>query len=466
MTRNTKILLYLLLAAMTTACEEPLSGDDAVRVSFDTPATKASFGAGGRIDWTAGDRVEVFADASAVTNRAGGASAVYIIGTPSAVGTQSRASARPEGQGLFWAAGATGARFYGRFPPRTSTGGSSGLFEGLIIPQVQAYSNPADLSFAPMVAGPSVVERPASVSLAFRAVYTTFDIRLSSTGDAIAMKEVALLSPTKALWGIFAFNAETGNFACPARTPLNGVLAMDLSGQTVPEGGALSATLLLLPHAYDDLALRVKYDIDGEEQVATLPLSYGGTPLSFAPCERVQLSVTPLSDGGWHMNVASGLTVADWTLRGDHAINYDATVEVAQGFTFSSTEYDNVDVTVDDQAWTVTLDKASSVAYVTFRISSPVGADWIVQKVDPEGWFLLDAISGDIAGAPRGVIDGSTVTLRLRPNPAAVPATRSADYSIILHTYVEVGTRSYNIDTETQNLEHYDYARFIIPAND
>lgn len=462
--------LFLIAALAAAACEGPLSGGDAVvlSVTTDGTSTKVSYGpsSGGitRLDWAAGDRVSVHAAAGTVDDGAGGSSAVYTLTGLSMTATSSFARAVPEENSLYWAPGAASARFFGCFPPLPH-GGDDGIFEGLSLPGTQAYAASPDLSSAPMIAGPVDVERLSAVSLQFRAAYSAFEVRLSSAGDALPLLEVALLSPSQALWGVYSCDVAADAFSCPARTPLNGILAMDMTGQAAT-ATPLSATLLALPQDYSSLSLRVRYLLDGETVTATLPLSAGGTPISFPACAKAVITATALSDGGWRMSVASALTVKEWTLAGNHVINYDATVEVSSGFSFSSTEYDNVGVTVDEDAWTVTFNTTSSVAYISFTIDSPVGADWVVQKVDPEGWFILEAMDGGVAGPARGVVDGSTVTLRLRPDPAMVAATRSTDYSIILHTYVEVGSRSYNIDTETQNLEHYDYARFIIPAND
>lgn len=473
MTVRNIINVFILAAGLVpvASCQEAdPSGLIPVDFTVDAdagPVTRASYSgelsAGReRIDWTAGDRVAVFGTAGSVTSGSeGGNSAVYVVGDPSAAGSTSRAQVRPEGAGLYWTAGATGARFFGCYPPVSAEEGALGLFEGLSVPQNQTWAASADLSAAPMVAGPAVVERPSPVSLTFTPAYTAFEITLSSEGDALPVKEVALVSATQAIWGTFGADVTTSTFACPARTPANGVLAMDVTGNSIPEGGAFRATLLALPQDYSGLTLRVTYEAGGDEVVATLPMD-----VTFTACHKNRVTAVALPDGSWKLTVETALEVAGWTLSGDHVINYDATVGVTEGFSFYPTGWTPSGVDIDENAWTLTFSGSSSVAYVTFTVTSPVGADWSVRKVDPEGWFILEAWDGSAWGPARGVVDGGAVVLRLRLNAAAIPASRSEDYSIILHTYVEVGSRAYNIDTETQNLEHYDYARFIVPAND
>lgn len=168
-------------------------------------------------------------------------------------------------------------------------------------------------------------------------------------------------------------------------------------------------------------------------------------------------------------SLAVTLQVADWADGGTTTIDYQDAAH-ARSFSFhddTHPTYPSSGVTINMSAWNVTFNSLTGVFYLSFSIDSPNGASWSVQMEDPSGYFLLYAMDGDTPVAPRGtVVANQTITLQLRPNPSNIPSSRSEAYSMVLHTFVEVGENAYNVDSETQLFNVYDkLAEFIIPAN-
>ena len=174
-----------------------------------------------------------------------------------------------------------------------------------------------------------------------------------------------------------------------------------------------------------------------------------------------------LKGSAWNVSVS---LAAPWTVGGENTIDYTNSV-TATSFTFHDEEhttYPSSHVTINHNNWDITFDQiASSVFYLSFTISSPQGATWSVQKEDPDNYFTLLAIDDGAPVAPTGTVDATkTITLQIRPNTANIPNSRSEAYTMVLHTYVEVGDNAYNIDSETQLFNVYNkLAGFIIPAN-
>ena len=66
-----------------------------------------------------------------------------------------------------------------------------------------------------------------------------------------------------------------------------------------------------------------------------------------------------------------------------------------------------------------------------------------------------------------GGTDVKPIILKITPNMANIPSTRTEDYTMILHTYAVVSGKTVNIDTETQTSDgRYHEARFVIAHNE
>jgi hypothetical protein len=222
-------------------------------------------------------------------------------------------------------------------------------------------------------------------------------------------------------------------------------------------------TVFALPQDLTNISITVNFD---NNQSRTLALKKNDAFITFPAFHKANITGIALDAGEWDFTVETALNVLPWTVSGEHTINISNTVLTTQ-FVFNSINYANQFVTHDPVAWTNTFQvRDESALYIVFNITSPVGANWYVQAADPSGYFTVHKMVDGLALDPTGTVDGSTITLRVKPNMANIPGQRSTDYIMYLHTYVTVGESAYNIDSETQAYDIYHHlAEFIITAN-
>ncbi len=477
---------------MLMSCE-PLGLTQTVRISAKSTGykgTKAAYSGAvtdgiERINWEVNDRLRVYSPQLTTRPLTPNANpdeldhfSDYIVTGVQTEGSSSKATVQnANGNGLYWPDDFTGTADFYAIYPATACRGDFWVFP-LTIQSSQTLSwNSAGTvgqTAEPlyMLARTPNVAKMAEVKLDFVPVFTAFEIHLSCAEgvDEKTLVGISLSSASTGNAGVMAgtclFNLKTG--ALSFENPSTSVSA-DLTGKTISQTKEIVFTLLAMPQNLSDLSLTVSYLHNGATVSRTLALNYSDdTPVTFYAGKKYILRGIALQEG-WNFSVDLGLKVMEWTVGGNTTIDYSETVN-STPFVFQSIHYNNVAVDVDDTYWDITFDTSNpnSVLYITFSVTTPLGATWSVQKEDPSGYFTLMAMKDGVAQAPAGTVgeDGGIITLQIRPNFANIPSERPSAYSMVLHTYVEVGDKAYNFDSESQSFDIYhNLAEFIIPAN-
>ena len=330
------------------------------------------------------------------------------------------------------------------------------------------------MSQAFLISKPAKIGSDKKVALDFYPVYTAFDFTLTSKTETVTLNYLEITSTSDNLAGIFSYDA---SYLAEGQTPKNGFsqstveqadsqkkITVTFVGDTqISTTKSVKFTVFALPQDLTNISITVNFD---NNQSRTLALKQNDSPIVFPAFHKANITGIALDAGDWNFVVETALNVMPWTVSGEHSIDISNTV-VTTGFVFNSIHYANQYVIHDSEAWTNTFQAREEAAlYIVFTISAPVGANWYVQASDPLGYFTVNKMVENMALDPTGTVDGSVITLRVKPNMANIPSQRTTDYIMELHTFVTVGDNAYNIDSETQNYDRYHHlAEFIIPAN-
>lgn len=496
MRRNVLFTIGLVLTgiALLASCE-PIGMDRSVRISARSTGfsgTKAVYSGDvddqsgiERINWEENDRLRVYSPQLTTRPLSPGVDpddldhfSDYIVTGVQTEGSSSKATVQnANGNGLYWPDDFTGTADFYAIYPATACRGDFWVFP-LTIQSSQTLSwNSAGTvgqTAEPLylLARTTGVSNSSTVNLDFVPVFTAFEIHLKCD-EGVEEKSLTSVSLSNASTGdagvmagtcLFNMKTEALSFENPSSS-----VSVDLTGKTISQTKEVVFTLLAMPQDLTNLKLTVTYSNGGTPVSRTLALNYSDdTPVTFNAGKKYVLRGIALQDG-WTFSVDLGLNVMEWTVGGNTTIDYSETV-TSTPFVFESTQYANVAVDIDEIFWDITFDTTNpnSALYITFNISAPVGATWSVQKEDPSGYFTLAAMKDGAVHSPMGTVgeDGGLITLRICPNFANIPAERPSAYSMVLHTFVEVGDKAYNIDSETQSFDVYhNLAEFIIPAN-
>lgn len=487
------------LLLLLSGCEEPF-GVSGKQVRFSATsrsdfATKTAYSGEfatvdgkkyERINWVENDEICIYSKNKRVKTDAGNPYATYFLTGIRTEGIKSVGKLKNtrEGyteNGLTWG-NVESETFYGFYPAASAVENADGypcLFP-ITIPNVQ--SSTPDMKYAYMAAKSENVENNHDVNLQFYPVFSAIEVHLKSASGSLTLKGAELWTEnqvnTNALAGTGCYyDVDPASGASPLSFPEGSRVRYNVaipSTATISETSETVFTFFMLPQDLTDLKFSVAYVRDGNEEVVrTLSLNDGvsetnptGTPITFAAGKKAILRGVALQDS-WNFTLELGLNVMEWTVGGNNTIDYSDAV-TATRFSFTSEEYGgNVDITNPAGSWDFIFNNINtSVMYITFTIQTPTGATWSVQKDDPNDYFDVVALNDGVASAPTGTVNNTEITLCIRPKPANIPSSRPSDYSMLLHTYVEVGDKAYNIDSETQIYDQYlDLAHFIIPAN-
>ena len=487
------------MALMSTACEPISGGGEGKTVTFTASSkghvgTKAAYSGAitnnyERINWEEGDILRVYSPQLKSRPLSPGDDpedydnfSDYVVKSASNSGSVSTATVENRyGNGLYWPDNFTGTADFYAIYPATACRGDFWVFP-VTVPATQTLewngntAQPKSDIF--MLARTTGVSKNSRVDLDFVPVLTAFEIHLKCDQEVTDVKNLTGLSlqsadsPTEtgnpgAVAGTCLFNLQNGNVSFESPTSS---VSVDLTGKTISKDQEIVFTLFALPHNLTNMSLSVSY-LDGTETVTrTFALDYSnGTPVTFVSGKKYIMKGIAMKDV-WTFSVDLGLEVVDWMVGGTNTIDYSDAVTTT-AFNFSSSEYQNVGVTIDNENWNITFDltNPNTVLYISFTISTPLGANWSVQMDDPLEYFTLHAMNDGLPQAPTGTVGDNEgkIVLRIKPNFANIPAERASDYSMILHTFVEVGDKAHNIDSETQLFDQYHkFADFIIKANE
>lgn len=500
------ILCFMLVAVFAAACDILPENGGEIRIKARTvsPFTKTTYGqiSGNvqAIEWEENDLIKIYSPE--LVRPEGNYDihyAKYVLsniqteGAISSAGTVSLAGENPNG--LNWSeTNQAPATFYAIYPAtmfchRNSANQDIYNQFDLVFPSAQDMVWGGDnnrvgapvMNYAYLVAK-NTIAYGEQVSLDFTPAFNAFEVHLKCDEgmDDITLVSASLNCASEGeagyLAGVCIYDMNVtpniaGYFSEAAYPNVNSVSINNLEGKVIGSDADKEVvfTFLTLPKDLTSMSLSVTYLNNGSPTTRTLALNYNnGDPVTFTAGHKAILRGVALKDS-WTFSLETGLNVMQWTVGGENTINFENTA-TATTFVFESSQYQNAGVEVDASSWDITFDTTNpnSVLYITFTISTPLGATWSVQKEDPSGYFTLMSMKDGLPQAPTGTVgeDGGIITLQIKPNSANIPAERLSAYSMILHSFVEMGDKVYNIDSETQLYDQYgNFAEFIIPAN-
>ena len=493
------IMLLSGLLLLLSGCEEPF-GVSGKQVRFSATsrsdfATKTAYSGEfatvdgkkyERINWVENDEICIYSKNKRVKTDVGNPYATYFLTGIRTEGVKSIGKLKNtrEGSnenGLTWG-NVESETFYGFYPAASAVENAEGYPCLFPISFPDAQTATPNMDYAYMGAKSEDVQNNEDVNLQFYPAFSAFEVHLSSAIGAIQLVSASLSTTntvvSNALAGTgFYYDVDPATGDIPLYSPSDATpkysISIPLSDITINEDTETVFTFFTLPHDVKNLVLTVVYLQNGTSVTRSLALNNGvtaenptGTPMTFAAGKKAILRGVALQDA-LKFTLELGLEVMEWTVGGNSTIEFSNTVTSTR-FDFTSEEYGgNVDITNPAGSWDFIFNNINtSIMYITFTIQTPTGATWSVQKDDPNDYFDLVALNDGVASAPTGTVNNEKITLCIRPKPANIPSSRTLDYSMLLHTYVEVGDKAYNIDSETQIYDQYlDLAHFIIPAN-
>lgn len=502
------ILCFMLVAVFAAACDILPENGGEIRIKARTvsPFTKTTYGqiSGNvqAIEWEENDLIKIYSPE--LVRPEGNYDihyAKYVLsniqteGAISSAGTVSLAGENPNG--LNWSeTNQAPATFYAIYPAtmfchRNSANQDIYNQFDLVFPSAQDMVWGGDnnrvgapvMNYAYLVAK-NTIAYGEQVSLDFTPAFNAFEVHLKCDEG---MDDVELLSASLicgsadeagylAGVGVYDLDAATPglvDYGSEVAYPNDNKVTVDLSDKIIGVNKEVVFTFLTLPKDLTKMSLVLTYKgSGGTETTRTLALNYSnGDPVPFSAGTKAILRGVALKEG-WNFILQTDLVVMGWTVGSETTIEFGDrnTVSVPEPFNFSTQEtgYDNTNVDIDEETWAITFNNVSnSVFHLTFTIAAPSGANWSVQKEDPNNYFTLVALNEDgTERAPSGTVDNNKIVLRLRPNSSTIPSSRTSDYTMVLHTFIEIGDNAYNIDSETQIYDQYhSLATFTIPAN-
>ena len=183
----------------------------------------------------------------------------------------------------------------------------------------------------------------------------------------------------------------------------------------------------------------------------------------------------------WKFSIDLDFEVVEWIDGGTSNIDYTEGTAQASSFQFNQGDYSyaNDKVSIDLSNWIVTFGGSKTlsegVVYVQYAITLPHNAEWSVVPIDPNGYFnVVSIVDGEESANLNGTVqtvgggtDVKPIILKITPNMANIPSSRTEEYTMILHTFAVVNGKTVSIDTETQTTDQrYDYAKFVIAPNE
>ncbi len=447
-----------------------------------------------RINWQTGDVLRIWSDAAKTPDNANYSDyKVSSFNVKSRDNTRSQATVENAAEhGLNWD-GVTGyCGFWAVYPASMAGTGTTNRVD-LSIPGTQTPSDNV-LASAPMVAAVNGVEPNSSVTLEFYPAFTAFEITLESADQDITLNSFALTSTSTALSGDYTATITAGGattYACPSFSSSNGKVEYTFaSGTTIAKNSPITFTILALPQELNNLTLEFNVTIGGNTTVRKLALNSGvtetdkdGTPIAFSACSKHRIYGLAMPGDVWKFSIDLDFEVVEWIDGGTSNIDYTEGAAQASYFQFNQNPYSaaNSTVDIDSGNWIISFGGSPSkplsagVVYVQYSITLPHNAEWSVVPVDPNGYFnVVSIIDGEESPHLNGTVqtvgggtDVKPIILKITPNMANIPSTRTEDYTMILHTYAVVSGKTVNIDTETQTSDgRYHEARFVIAHNE